>query len=105
MRARSTKDLRKRKTQAFEFYRALKKGGNLSARTISKLNSIESMIPPMKIICSKCNTPLYEGYEVIQPKEIIQQYNSECPKCGKKLEYNHKNIEVWLREEILEKIY
>jgi RNase P subunit RPR2 len=49
---------------------------------------------PQKIVCSGCHTTLYEGYEVVEPVEVISQYNSKCPNCGKKLEFDYENIEL-----------
>ncbi len=51
---------------------------------------------PQKILCSQCNTILYEGYEAIEPIEIISRYNSKCPKCGKPLKFNYEKVEVYL---------
>ena len=51
---------------------------------------------PQKILCKDCNTILYEGYETIEPQEIISRYNSQCPKCSKKLVFDYEQIEVFL---------
>jgi len=58
-------------------------------------------VMPQKIICEGCNAILYEGYEVVEPIEIISRYNSKCPKCRKKLEFNYEKIEVYIYKQKL----
>ncbi|MEM2922715.1 MAG: hypothetical protein QXF26_10430 [Candidatus Bathyarchaeia archaeon] len=51
---------------------------------------------PQKILCSKCGVVLYEGYEVIEPVDILSRYNSTCPNCGRKMEYEVDKIKITL---------
>jgi len=49
---------------------------------------------PQRVICQKCGAVLYEGIELKPPDEIIQGYDGKCPKCGKKLSFIPRNVEV-----------
>jgi DNA-directed RNA polymerase subunit RPC12/RpoP len=51
-------------------------------------------ILPQKVICEKCGTVLYEGVELKPPDEIIQMHEGKCPKCGKKISFVPKKVEV-----------
>jgi hypothetical protein len=42
---------------------------------------------PQKILCTTCNTILYEGFELESPFEILVGENGVCPSCGKKLKF------------------
>jgi len=50
---------------------------------------------PQKIFCSKCGATLYEGEELEAPIDVIQRYNGVCPKCGKTLNFDCENIEIY----------
>jgi RNase P subunit RPR2 len=54
---------------------------------------------PQKIICSECQTVLYEGLELESPSEIIQRNNGTCPKCGKKLDYDTNNLDLKINQD------
>jgi len=49
---------------------------------------------PQRVICHGCSHVLYEGNELKPPDEIIQQYNGNCPKCGRKLSLMPLEVEV-----------
>jgi len=49
---------------------------------------------PQQVICHECGFVLYEGKELRPPDEIIQQHDGKCPKCGKKLSFIPKKVEV-----------
>ena len=49
---------------------------------------------PQRVVCEQCGTILYDGVDLRPPDEIIQECNGKCPKCGKKLAFTPKKIEV-----------
>jgi DNA-directed RNA polymerase subunit RPC12/RpoP len=49
---------------------------------------------PQKILCTSCNTPLYDGFELESPLEIIQRNGGACPKCGRKLTFDPDAIKI-----------
>jgi DNA-directed RNA polymerase subunit RPC12/RpoP len=49
---------------------------------------------PQLIICEQCGATLYNGLDLKPPDEILQEHDGKCPKCGKKLSFTPKNIEV-----------
>jgi DNA-directed RNA polymerase subunit RPC12/RpoP len=49
---------------------------------------------PQKVICEKCGFVLYEGSELKPPDEIIQTNDGKCPKCGKKISFIPKKVDV-----------
>jgi hypothetical protein len=49
---------------------------------------------PQKVICEKCGFVLYEGSELKPPDEIIQNHDGKCSKCGKKISFIPKKVEV-----------
>jgi len=49
---------------------------------------------PQKILCTGCNTILYDGFELESPLEIIQRNNGVCPKCGRKLGFDPDAIRI-----------
>ena len=49
---------------------------------------------PQKVICEKCGFILYEGTDLKPPDEIIQNHEGKCPKCGKKISFVPKKVEV-----------
>jgi DNA-directed RNA polymerase subunit RPC12/RpoP len=51
-------------------------------------------IMPQLVICENCGAILYKGVDLKPPDEIIQEHDGKCPKCGKKLSFTPKNIEV-----------
>jgi len=51
---------------------------------------------PQRVVCSKCKAVLYESYEVIEPVDILSRYNSMCPNCGKRLEFDIDRVKISL---------
>jgi len=49
---------------------------------------------PQQVICEKCGFILYEGSDLKPPDEIIQTHEGKCPKCGKKISFVPKKVEV-----------
>jgi uncharacterized OB-fold protein len=49
---------------------------------------------PLRIICEKCGSVLYEGVDLKPPDEVVQQCGGKCPKCGKKLLLIPSYVEV-----------
>jgi DNA-directed RNA polymerase subunit RPC12/RpoP len=49
---------------------------------------------PQQVICEKCGFILYEGSDLKPPDEIIQTHDGKCPKCGKKISFVPKKVEV-----------
>lgn len=49
---------------------------------------------PQRVVCHKCGFVLYEGVELKPPDEIVQSHDGKCPKCGKKLSFIPKDVEV-----------
>jgi hypothetical protein len=55
---------------------------------------------PQKILCTGCNTVLYDGFELESPLEILQRNNGVCPKCGRRLGFNPDTIKIVPMSEI-----
>lgn len=49
---------------------------------------------PQKIICGGCGEVFYEGTNLKPPEELIQQLKGTCPKCGRKLHFDPRNVEI-----------
>jgi len=49
---------------------------------------------PLRVICQKCKSVLYDGKDLKPPYEIIQDYNGRCPNCGKKLSQMPIDFEI-----------
>lgn len=49
---------------------------------------------PQRVICEKCGFILYEGSELKPPDEIIQTHDGKCTKCGNKISFVPKKVEV-----------
>ena len=49
---------------------------------------------PQRVSCSQCGYVLFEGLELTAPDEIIQRFDGRCPKCGKKLSFEHGHVEI-----------
>ena len=49
---------------------------------------------PQRIICEGCGEAIYDSIELKPPEELIQQLDGKCPKCGKKLVFNHEKVEI-----------
>ncbi len=48
---------------------------------------------PQRVLC-ECGCVLFEGVELTPPDEVIQRFNGRCPKCGKKLTFDHAHVNV-----------
>jgi DNA-directed RNA polymerase subunit RPC12/RpoP len=49
---------------------------------------------PQRVICEQCGAIIYESVDLRPPDEIIQEHDGKCPKCGKKLLFTPKEVEV-----------
>lgn len=49
---------------------------------------------PQRITCGGCGEVFYEGTDLKLPDEVIQQLKGVCPKCGKKLTFDPKNVDI-----------
>jgi len=49
---------------------------------------------PQQVVCEKCGFILYAGSDLKPPDEIIQTHEGKCPKCGKKIFFMPKKVEV-----------
>lgn len=38
-----------------------------------------------EIVCSSCGTPLYSGFDLRSPGDVIKAADYRCRKCGSKL--------------------
>jgi ribosomal protein S27AE len=54
---------------------------------------------PQRVLCQSCGYVLFEGVELTPPDEIIQRFNGRCPKCGKKLTFDHSHIQIKAEEQ------
>jgi hypothetical protein len=61
---------------------------------VYSLRYVEGNDLTQRVVCQQCGFVLYEGAELKPPDEILHQYNSKCPKCGKKLSLLPINVEV-----------
>jgi DNA-directed RNA polymerase subunit RPC12/RpoP len=64
----------------------------ISGRLYSSSDGCE--IIPQQVICEQCGATLYNGLDLKPPDEILQEHDGKCPKCGKKLSFTPKKIEV-----------
>jgi RNase P subunit RPR2 len=49
---------------------------------------------PQKICCGGCDEILYHGNDLKMPGDVLQQLKGVCPKCGKTLKFDSKNIHI-----------
>ena len=49
---------------------------------------------PQKIVCGGCGEVFYSSKDLKPPEEIIQQLKGICPKCGKELSFDPRNIDI-----------
>ena len=55
---------------------------------------------PQKITCRGCGEVFYTGNDLKSPKDIIQQLKGVCPKCGKRLTFDFREVDIRvIREE------
>lgn len=52
----------------------------------------------LKIICNNCKTVLYDDDELISPREIIDKYDSICPKCSSVLSFDPSRVNISINE-------
>jgi hypothetical protein len=55
---------------------------------------------PLRAVCGKCDVVLYEGTEIKASSEIILGYDGKCPKCGRKLSFIPKKVEIRIANEV-----
>ena len=53
---------------------------------------------PVRIICHQCNSVLYENPELVSPKDIIDKYDSKCPKCTAPLTFDATKVSISVNE-------
>jgi predicted nucleic-acid-binding Zn-ribbon protein len=46
------------------------------------------------ITCKNCGYILYQGYELVGPKEIIFRNGGKCPKCGEKINSKPEKVNI-----------
>ncbi|MEM4312243.1 MAG: hypothetical protein QXX95_07635 [Nitrososphaerales archaeon] len=49
---------------------------------------------PFEIICSKCGTVLYLGFDLKSPRDVLKATNNKCKGCGANLNYLDFKVEV-----------
>ena len=54
---------------------------------------------PLRAVCNKCDAVLYEGIEIKASSEIVLSYDGRCPKCGRKLSFIPKKVEIGIANE------
>lgn len=52
----------------------------------------------IRIICSNCKTVLYDGKELVSPREIIDKYDSICPKCSSFLTFDPSRMNISIND-------
>ncbi|MGQ9759532.1 MAG: hypothetical protein ACUVQ5_03045 [Candidatus Methanomethylicaceae archaeon] len=52
----------------------------------------------IKIICHHCKSILYEDIELISPREIVDKYDSRCPKCSAFLNFDPSKLKINVNE-------
>lgn len=52
----------------------------------------------IKIICHQCKSVLYEDSELISPREILDKYDSKCPKCSAFLSFDPTKLNIYVNE-------
>ncbi|MGA2573469.1 MAG: hypothetical protein ABSF36_04600 [Candidatus Methanomethylicaceae archaeon] len=53
---------------------------------------------PVRIICRQCKAVLYENPELVSPKDIIDKYDSKCPKCSAPLDFDATRLSISVSE-------
>jgi len=54
----------------------------------------------IKIICHQCKAVLYEDSELISPREILDKYDSKCPKCSAFLSFDPTKLSISVNERL-----
>jgi DNA-directed RNA polymerase subunit RPC12/RpoP len=47
-----------------------------------------------EIVCSSCGTPLYSGFDLRSPGDVLKAADYHCKKCGAKLALAKYQVEV-----------
>jgi DNA-directed RNA polymerase subunit RPC12/RpoP len=47
-----------------------------------------------EIVCSSCGTPLYSGFDLRSPGDVLKANDYRCKKCGAKLSPARFEVEV-----------
>ena len=47
-----------------------------------------------EIACSSCGTPLYSGFDLRSPNDVLKANGYKCKKCGAKLAPENFKVEV-----------
>jgi RNase P subunit RPR2 len=47
-----------------------------------------------EIVCSSCGTPLYSGFDLRSPGDVLKAVDYKCRKCGAKLSPTKFQVEV-----------
>jgi hypothetical protein len=53
---------------------------------------------PVKIICQQCKAVLYENPELVSPRDIMDKFDSKCPKCSALLNFDPANLTISVSE-------
>ena len=47
-----------------------------------------------EIVCSSCGTPLYSGFDLRSPTDVLKAADFKCRKCGMKLSPTKFDVDV-----------
>jgi len=47
-----------------------------------------------EIVCSSCGTPLYSGFDLRSPGDVLKAADYKCRKCGTKLSTTKFEVDV-----------
>jgi hypothetical protein len=47
--------------------------------------------------CAKCDEVLYTGYDIVEPREVLEAVGGKCPRCGRTLSLMPERVEVMPR--------
>ncbi|MDG6901814.1 MAG: hypothetical protein JRM80_07625 [Nitrososphaerota archaeon] len=47
-----------------------------------------------EIVCASCGSPLYSGFDLRSPNDILKVYGFKCKKCGVKLNLGKFKVDV-----------
>jgi DNA-directed RNA polymerase subunit RPC12/RpoP len=47
-----------------------------------------------ELVCSKCGFPIYSGFDLRSPNDILKPTGYKCKKCGAKLNPENFKVEV-----------
>jgi len=49
---------------------------------------------PVRILCHQCKSVLYEDPELVSPREILDKYDSKCPKCSAPFAFDPTKLSI-----------